>query len=263
LAAAGVHLTVKPFQVGVRIEHPQAFIDGWQYGPAAGHPRLGVAEYQVVAKRAAGPRGDAFSFCMCPGGHVVPCNESAGLVAVNGASRSRRSAPTGNSGLVMTVGPEEVGNDPLGVLRLLEQWERTAFELAGGDYRVPVQRAGDFVAGRTSEGEMTFSSPLGGRWCDLRGVLPAYVADAVANALQVLDQRMSGFAGLDALLAAPETRASCPVRIVRDPTTRASVSAHNLYPIGEGAGYAGGIISSAVDGLRTAQVLLGRHAPPR
>jgi len=263
LVASGVTLSVKPFQVGVRIEHPQDLIDQWQYGPAAGQARLGAAEYQVVAKRAAGPRGDVFGFCMCPGGQIVPCNESAGLVAVNGASRSRRNAPAGNSGLVVTVGPDDVGDDPLGALSTLEGWERAAFSAAGGDYRVPAQRAGDFLADRGSDGEMTLSYPLGGRWCNIRQILPTYLTDALANALAMLDKRMPGYAGKDAVLAAPETRASCPVRVVRDQTTRASVSASNLYPIGEGAGYAGGIVSSAVDGLRTAEVLMARYAPPR
>jgi len=263
LASAGVALAVKPFQAGVRIEHPQELIDRWQYGPSAGHPRLGAAEYQVVAKRAAGRRGDVFSFCMCPGGRIVPCNESPGLVAVNGASRSRRNGPAGNSGLVVALGPGDVGDDPFGVLTTLADWERTAFEAAGGDYRVPAQRADDFVAGRASGGEMTISYPLGGRWCDLRRILPRYLTDALTTALEHLDARRAGFAGPDALLVAPETRASCPVRIVRDPDVRASVSAANLYPTGEGAGYAGGIISSAVDGLRTAEALMARYAPPR
>lgn len=263
LAAAGVTLAVKPFQLGVRIEHPQQTIDRWQYGTSAGHPRLGAASYQVVAKDAAGSRGDVFSFCMCPGGQIVPCNESPGLVAVNGASRSKRNAPSGNSGLVITVGPDDVGHDPLTVLAMLKDLERRAFEAGGGDYRVPVQRACDFVAGRLSDGELEISYPLGGAWCDLRSILPGYVADALSTALGMLNSRMPGFAGADALLAAPESRASCPIRIVRDPRTRASVSASNLYPIGEGAGYAGGIISSAVDGLRSAEALLARYAPPR
>ncbi len=263
LAAAGVMLSVKPFQVGVRIEHPQDSINRWQHTPAPGHPRLGAAEYQVVAKGAAGPRGDVFSFCMCPGGQVVPCNESPGLIAVNGASRSRRSAPAGNSGLVVTLGPQDVGDDPLAVMTLLEGWERAAFEAGGGDYRVPVQRAVNFVANRPSDGDLAVSYPLGGHWCDLRRLLPPNVTDALATALPVIDKRFAGFAGPEALLVAPETRASCPVRIVRDPDTRASVSAGNLYPIGEGAGYAGGIVSSAVDGIRSAELLMARYAPPR
>jgi len=263
LLAAGVTLTVKPFQVGVRVEHPQERINRWQYGAAAGDPRLPPAEYQVVAKRAAGDRGDVFSFCMCPGGTIVPCNESPGRVAVNGASRARRSSLLGNSGLVVTLGPRDVGGDPLLALATLERWEQTAFELAGGDYRVPVQRAGDFVAGRGSDGELHTSYPLGGQWCDLRRVLPQTVTSALSGALQMLDQRMAGFADSEAILAAPETRASCPLRVLRDETTRASVSADNLHPVGEGAGYAGGIVSAAVDGIRTAEVLIRRYAPPR
>jgi uncharacterized protein len=263
LAEAGVALAVKPFQVGVRVEHPQDTIDRWQYGPSAGHPRLGAASYQVVAKGAGGSHGDVFSFCMCPGGQIVPCNESANLVAVNGASRSKRGGGMGNTGLVLTLTTDDVGTDPLRVLAMLEDWERRAFQAGGGDYAVPIQRASDLVSGRVSEGQIATTYPLGGRWCDLRGILPGFLTDALSDALQMLDRRMPGFAGSDALLAAPETRASCPIRILRDKQTRASVSAGNLYPIGEGAGYAGGIMSSAVDGLRTAEVVMARFAPPR
>jgi len=263
MIAAGVSAVVKPFQVGVRVEHPQDVINRWLYGAAAEHPSLPPADYQVVAKRAAGDRGDAFSFCMCPGGQIVPCNESAGRVAVNGASRAQRDGPCGNSALVVTLGARDVGEDPLNVLAALESWEQTAFDLAGADYHVPVQRAADFVAGRTSDGAMSISYPLGGRWCDLRRILPPMVTDALASALPMIDKRMPGFAGPDAILAAPETRAGCPLRFVRDEISRASVSAGNLYPIGEGAGYAGGIVSAAVDGIRTAETLAARWAPPR
>ncbi len=262
LYAAGFELRVKPFQVGVRIEHPQEQIDRWQYGSAAGHPRLGSAEYRVVAKGRHGGR-DVFSFCMCPGGQIVPCNESAGLLAVNGASRAGRAGPYGNSGLVVTLGPDEIGDDPMAVLDRLESWERQAFEVAGGDYRAPAQRASDFVAGRVSEGEIAGSYPLGCSWCELRGMLPESVASALAAALPQLDRRMPGYAGPEAMLVAPETRASCPIRIVRDNESRASLSAGNVYPAGEGAGYAGGIVSSAVDGLRTAEAIMARFAPPR
>jgi hypothetical protein len=258
-----VKIVVKPFQVGVRVEHPQGLIDNWRYGQAAGHPRLPPAEYQLVAKRAGGSRGDVYSFCMCPGGQIVPCNESAGLVAINGASRSRRNGPAGNSGLVVTLTPDDVADDPLQALSTLEQWERLAFELAGADYRVPVQRASDFVAGRISDGALSTSYPLGGAWCNLRRILPQSVANALAIALEVLDRRLPGFAGPEAMLAAPETRVSCPLRVVRNPATGASVSAGNLYPIGEGAGYAGGIVSAAIDGIRTAESLMARYAPPR
>jgi uncharacterized FAD-dependent dehydrogenase len=263
LLAARIKVVVKPFQVGVRVEHPQGLINRWRYGQAVGHPRLPPAEYQLIAKRAAGDRGDVYSFCMCPGGQIVPCNESAGRVAINGASRARRRGSAGNSGLVVTLTPGDVSDDPLQALSMLEQWERTAFELAGADYRVPVQRANDFVAGRASDGAMSISYPLGGAWCDLRRILPRSVTDALATALEVLDKRLPGFGGPEAMLAAPETRASCPLRIVRDPATRASVSAGNLYPIGEGAGYAGGIVSAAIDGIRTAELLMARYAPPK
>ncbi len=261
LAARGVCLTAKPFQLGVRIEHPQGMVDRWQYGAAAGHPRLPPAEYCLVAKGAAGELGDLFSFCMCPGGQVLPSNESAGQVVTNGASKSKRDSPFANAGLVVTIPPAHFGNDALAGLAYQERWERRAFDLTGGTYRVPAQRAADFLTQRPSDGMPETSYPLGAGWADLRGVVPPAVADAVARGLDNLDRRLPGFAGPDAIIMGPETRGSAPVRILRDPTTRCSVSAANLYPVGEGAGYAGGIVSSAIDGLRTAQAIIGTYGP--
>jgi len=270
LIAAGVTIVAKPFQIGVRVEHPQSLVDQWQYGSACrrsavadGHRRLPPAEYHLVAKGAAAERGDVYSFCMCPGGITLPTNESAGLIATNGASGVSRSRPFANSGLVLTVPTEEVGNDPLVGLDFINKWERAAFELTGATYQVPAQRAADFLADRNSDGRLETSYPLGGKWASIREILPPFATPAIQRALVDLDSRMKGFAGAEALVTGPETRASAPIRILRDPVTRESVSTAGLYPVGEGAGYAGGIMSAAADGVATAELLIRRYAPMR
>jgi len=265
LARRGISLAVKPFQVGVRIEHPQEMVNRWQYGAFCTHPRLPPAEYHLVAKGAAGLHGDVFSFCMCPGGMILPTNESPGLISTNGASRSRREGGKANSGLVLTVEPVDVcpeaRTDPTAVLNWVERIERAAFAATGGSYRVPTQRAGDFVKNRRSDGRLDVSYPLGGEWVELRSLLPSWMIESIARAIVQLDERMPGFGGDEALVTAPESRAGGPIRIPRDPRTRASVSAENLYPVGEGAGYAGGIISAAIDGLKTAERIIARYQP--
>ena len=167
LHGRGVTLAAKPFQLGVRIEHPQAMVDRWQYGGCAGHERLPPASYQTVAKGAASSGRDLFSFCMCPGGVILPTNESPGLIVTNGASRAAQSGPFANSGLVITVDPEVFGNDPLQGLAYQEKWESLAFEATGGTYEVPAQRASDFLRQRASDGRLETSHPLGGQWADL------------------------------------------------------------------------------------------------
>jgi len=267
LAARGVRIDPKPFQVGVRIEHPQDTVDRWQFGAAAGDVRLGAAEYHLVARGAvcnsAGESaGDVFSFCMCPGGVILPSNESRGLVVTNGASRSQRSSPFANSGLVITVDPAAFGWDALHAVAWQQHWEEKAFAETGGSYRVPCQRAADFLAKRPSEGMLEISFPLGGQWCDIRTVIPENVAAALARALPMWERKFPGFAGGDAIITAPETRASAPVRIVRHADTRESLSTAGLYPVGEGAGYAGGIVSAAVDGMKSAHAIIRRYAEP-
>lgn len=263
LHGRGVKMAAKPFQLGVRIEHPQAMVDRWQYGSCAGHDRLPPAHYQAVAKRAAGSRGDLFTFCMCPGGMILPSNEAPGLIVTNGASRASRSGRFGNSGLVVSIPPEEFNNDPLQGLAYQEKWEALAFEATGGSYAVPAQRAGDFLEQKASSGNLETSYPLGGRWADIRSLLPNHFSESLAGGLLMLDRRMPGFAGAEAIITAPETRASAPLRIVRTTETRQSISVSGLYPIGEGAGYAGGIVSSGIDGLKTADSIIRRHAVPR
>lgn len=261
----GVAIEAKPFQLGVRVEHPQPMVDGWQYGPSRGHERLPPADYHLVAKRAAGPDGDVFSFCMCPGGSILPTNESPGMISTNGASRHRRNGPFANAGLVMTLDPRAVcpntAKDPLAAFDYLETIEKKAFAMTHGSYEVPAQRASDFVAGRASEGTLKTSFPLGGQWADLRQILPARVVESLGRAIAQLDRRLPGFGGPEGLVTAPETRASGPIRLTRDRTTRESTTVADLYPVGEGAGYAGGIISAAIDGLKSAEALIARYRP--
>ena len=263
LAARGVTLAAKPFQLGVRIEHPQTLVDKWQYGSSCGHRRLPPAEYHVVSKGAAGELGDMYSFCMCPGGQILPTMESPGLIATNGASPAGRSKPFANSGLVVTVPLALVEDDALTGLAYCEKWERQAYESTGGDYKVPAQRATDFLAERNSDGKLDTSYPFGGAWTDLRKILPAFVLDGLKKALVDLNRRLPGFAGGDALVTGPETRASAPVRFPRDDQTREALGVAGLYPIGEGAGYAGGIMSAAADGMATAEAIIRRFGPMR
>ncbi len=263
----GVQLEAKPFQIGVRVEHPQDIVNRWQYGAACGHRRLGPAEYHLIAKRAAGDDRDVFSFCMCPGGEILPTSESPGLIATNGASRSRRSSPFANSGLVMTFDPASLpahpsGNVALGGLAFLEDCERRAFELTARSYKVPAQRISDFLVGRPSDGTLETSYPLGGQWADVGALLPDEIVGAIRRALPLFEQKFAGFTQGEGLVTGPETRASSPVRIARDPETREAVDVVDLYPSGEGAGYAGGIISAAVDGIRSADAVIRNYAPP-
>ncbi|UCG15787.1 MAG: hypothetical protein JSV19_10875 [Phycisphaerales bacterium] len=262
VSARGVRLEAKPFQFGVRIEHRQEQVDRWQYGALAGHDRLPPAEYHLVAKEAAGTDGDLFSFCMCPGGHILPTNESPGLIATNGASQSSRNGPFANAGLVITLGPATIGFDPLYGLDYLERWERLAFKSTNETYEVPAQRASDYLDRRESDGVLETTYPFGGQWRSIRYVVPRNVGDALDRGLRMLDDRLPGFAGDDSIITAPETRASSPVRIVRDNVTRQSPTCSRLYPCGEGAGYAGGIISAAVDGIKTADAIINEYAVP-
>lgn len=262
LRERGVAMSAKPFQMGVRIEHPQGMINRNQYGAAA--DRLGAAEYFLVAKHAAGLNdrcgADLFSFCMCPGGQILPSNEAHNEICTNGASTSRRNSPYANSGLVVTIMPAEFGNDPLAGVEYQRQWERLAYELSGS-YRVPAQRASDFLAGRISDDAIATSFPLGSAAVDLRQMLPSLVIDALQRGLPMLDRMIPGYAGPEGILTAPETRASSPVRIDRDSESRQSTTIAGLYPVGEGAGFAGGIVSSATDGVRSAQSIMSTFAP--
>lgn len=255
LLKRGVAIEFKEFQAGLRIEHPQEMIDRAQFGDQAG--RLPPAEY-VLNDRSRG----IFSFCMCPGGHVVASISEPEFLCTNGMSRRRRSSPWANAALMMTVGVEVAGaSDVLGGLRLQRRLERRGFELGGGDYVLPAQRAADFLKGRLSVGGLESSYKRGLKAADLREILPSGGAEELRAALEVFDRRIPGFIS-EGLLVGPETRGSSPVRLPRDRISRESLSTPGLYPVGEGAGAAGGIISSGLDGLRSAAALIRKYEAP-
>jgi uncharacterized FAD-dependent dehydrogenase len=260
LAERRVPMTPKPFQFGVRIEHRQDVVNAVQFGPRHEHYEelLGNADYSLVAHGG----HDLFTFCMCAGGYIIPSVSQEGYFATNGMSLSRRDSPFANSGLVVTVPVDEFGgSDVLAGMRLQEKYEARAFEIGGrAEYRSPAQRAKDYVAGRASTAVTACSYPRGVTPCDLREVLPPVVAEAVAHGLPQMDRRWHGRFLPDAVLVGPEARGSSPVRIDRDPETRESPGVAGLYPVGEGAGYAGGIVSAAVDGLRTARAIIAKYA---
>jgi uncharacterized FAD-dependent dehydrogenase len=207
-------------------------------------------------------RPDVFSFCMCAGGYIMPSVSEPGAFCTNGMSLSGHDSPFANSGLVVTVPPEAFGGaDVLAGVRLQQIHERKAFELGRGDYRCPAQRATDFLAGRPTGGVPANSYPRGAVSARVAEVVPPPVARALRHGLPILDRQWRGRFLPEAVLVGPEARGSAPVRIVRDDDTRESPGVAGLYPVGEGAGYAGGIVSAAVDGLRTALAIIRRYAP--
>jgi uncharacterized FAD-dependent dehydrogenase len=258
-AARGWPIEAKPFAAGFRVEHPQALIDRIQYGRDAGRPGLPPADYRLADNPRVGghPRG-VFSFCMCPGGVVVPTPTEPGLQVTNGMSNAARSSPFANAGLVSAVGPEDFAREgftgPLAGLAWQRHWERAAFELAGGGYLAPAQRLADWMAGRPGAPPGRTSYRPGAAHADLARLYPPQVQEALRAAVRGFDRRMRGFATGDALLLGVETRTSAPCRLVRGDDLR-SPGLEGLYPAGEGAGYAGGIVSSAVDGLRVAEAI--------
>ena len=270
---AGADMARKPFAVGVRIEHPQALVNEAQYGPAAGHAALGAADYKLAVKTDDG-RG-VYSFCMCQGGEVVAAASEEGLLCVNGMSRHARAGANANAALLVEVRPDDLpGDDPLAGVAFQRQLERDAYQLgrgltAGGGedasalcppYMAPAQTVGDFLAhaAGTPSAAVTPTYPRGVAWRDLRDCLPSFVTDALAEALPALDRKLHGFASDDAVMTAVEARSSSPVRIVRDDGFQSNIA--GLYPCGEGAGYAGGITSAAVDGLRVAEAIVADFA---
>ena len=251
----GLPMEQKPFAVGVRVEHPRPMIDKSQYGPAAGHPALGAADYKLSC-RPDGGRG-VYTFCMCPGGTVVAAASEEEMVAVNGMSVFARDAANSNSALLVGVDPADFGSEhPLAGFAFQRELERAAYTLGGGGYRAPAQLVGDFLADRasTGAGEVIPSYQPGVTWCDLRGCLPSFVAGSLKAALPLFARQLRGFDRADAVLTGVESRSSSPVRLLRDARGRSAVA--GVYPCGEGAGYAGGIMSAAVDGIRCATWLL-------
>ncbi|HEY2900653.1 MAG TPA: FAD-binding protein [Polyangia bacterium] len=256
LVRDGVAVERKGIAVGVRIEHPQPLIDEIQYGRAAGHPKLPPAFYELTSE---GQGRGVYSFCMCPGGWIVPAGTELGGLVVNGMSLSRRDSPFANAGLVATVNPDDFGDAAAGPLAGVD-FQRAieaAAEKAGGDQlRAPAQRLEDFLADRPSHSVGATSYRPGIVPADLRAVLPPPVAAALREGLRGIGARLRSFMHPDALLVAAETRTSAPLRILRDPASLQSPSVAGLYPAGEGAGFAGGIISAALDGVRVAEAIV-------
>lgn len=255
LCRRGLPMEQKPFAVGVRIEHPREMIDASQYGPAAGHPALGAADYKLSC-RPDGGRG-VYTFCMCPGGVVIAAASEEGGVAVNGMSEHARNAQNSNSALLVGVEPSDFGSEhPLAGFAFQRQMERAAYVLGGGDYRAPAQLVGDFLARRSSTalGEVIPSYLPGVTLTDLQECLPSFVSESLRAALPMFGRQLRGFDRPDAVMTGVESRSSSPVRILRDHEGQSAVA--GVYPCGEGAGYAGGILSAAVDGIRCAEWVL-------
>ena len=253
----GVAMTAKPFSIGVRIEHPQSLIDQARYGKNAGHPLLGAADYKLVHHSASGR--SAYSFCMCPGGTVVAATSELGRVVTNGMSQYSRNERNANSALVVDVAPGDFPDSPhpaLAGIAFQRHWESLAFTAGGGNYAAPAQKVGDFLAGRpsTTLGAVAPSYTPGIKMTDLSLCLPDYVVATLREALPAFGKKIKGFDMSDALLTGVETRTSSPVRIPRNQKYE-SLNTRGLFPAGEGAGYAGGILSAAVDGIEVAEAV--------
>ena len=259
LFSHGVAMAPKAFAVGVRAEHPQRMINESQYGPMAEHPRLGAAEYRLTAK--SGARG-VYTFCMCPGGQVVAAASAPEQVVVNGMSNFARDGENANAAVVVQVTPEDFGTHPLDGLRFLDRLERDAFLLGGGDGTAPASTVGAFLRDTASgpSGSVTPTYRPGVRYTKLSDCLPAFAAAGIRDGLTAFGRQLKGYDMADAVLTATESRTSSPLRILRDEKME-SVSHRGLYPIGEGAGYAGGIVSAAVDGWKAAEAVMRRFAP--
>ena len=262
LHARGVYLEAKPFSIGFRIEHPQSLIDRARFGPQAGHPLLGAADYKLVHHCGPDQSGNVrsvYSFCMCPGGTVVAAASEPGRVVTNGMSQYSRNERNANAAIVVGITPADYapyGEGPLAGIELQRHWEARAFVDGGSDYSAPGQLVGDFLAGRSSSGFGTVqpSYTPGIRLGDLGASLPDYAIAAIREALPMFDRQIKGFAMHDALLTGVETRTSAPLRIKRGDDCQ-SLNTRGLYPAGEGAGYAGGILSAGVDGIKVAEAV--------
>ena len=257
----GVAMEAKPFAIGARIEHPQDMIDQAQYGAAAGHPKLGAADYSLVFHDKAAGR-TVYSFCMCPGGVVIGASSETGGIVVNGMSDYRRASGAANSAVVVNVTPDDFGPGILAGVDFQRLYERKAYALAGG-YQAPVQTVGDFLHSNVTEQKFLMQPSYGPATtrANLDDCLPGYVTASMRRALPDFGRKIRGFDHPGAVLTGVETRTSAPVRILRDPQTRNSVNVSGLYPMGEGAGYAGGIMSAALDGLNTALAFIAEHKP--
>jgi len=260
----GAKLEAKPFAVGVRIEHPQHMIDCAQYGEWAGNPRLGAADYHLTYRNTNFNRS-AYSFCMCPGGYVVGASSEPEMLAVNGMSYHDRSSGTSNSAVVVSVGEKDFDyKDPLSGMQFQRQIEKDAYKLGGGNYIAPVQTAEDFINDTIKETpsrlkQATYKPDV--KEANLRDCLPKEISEVLGEALQDFNKKIWGFGTNKGILTGVETRTSAPVKILRDDKYQA-LGIEGLYPAGEGAGYAGGIISAAVDGIRVAQSIIENYSKP-
>ena len=261
LVAAGIELAVKPFAVGVRLELPQTAIDRAQYGRFAGSPLLGAASFRLTRRAESGVRA-CYSFCMCPGGTVMACASEPGLLTTNGMSNAHRSLARGNAAFLVPVGPADYPESPIPALAGLafqRDLERKAFAAGGGGYAVPAVRLMDFLAGACSDLPEGCSCSRTAS-AEFRTILPEFIAHTLEETIPAMLKELNGVKRDDAVLYAAETRSSSPVWIVRDPDGE-TPGARGLFPAGEGAGYAGGIVSSAVDGMRAAEHVLDALAP--
>lgn len=257
--AHNIHMKAKSFAVGARIEHPQALIDQAQYKAFAGHSKLGAAEYHLT-HQASNHRG-VYTFCMCPGGVVVPSSSEANRVVTNGMSKHARNETNANSAILVQVHPEDFAStDALAGVEFQRQLETRAFTMGGSNYQAPAQRVADFLQRKPSNtiGTVKPSYSLGVKLCNLHDLFPKAISEAMIEGLEAMDKKITGFAMDDALLTGIESRSSSPVRILRDPLTFESTYLKGFYPAGEGAGFAGGIVSSAIDGLKCAEALMAK-----
>jgi uncharacterized FAD-dependent dehydrogenase len=258
LLKRGVPLVQKPFQMGVRIEQPQESANRAVYGSKKWEEKLGAADYALVARG----RNDLFTFCMCAGGQIIPSVSAPGYFCTNGMSLSLRNSPFANSGLIITITPEEFGGrDVLAGVRLQQLYESKAFDKGRQEYFCPIQLADDFLARRRTRRLPPCSYSRGLVAAEIAELVPPAIVDALDHGLPILDRRWHGRFLKEATLVGPEARGSSPVRIVRDESSRETPGIDGLYPVGEGGGYAGGIISAAVDGLRSAKAIVAKYAP--
>ncbi|MGH6746481.1 NAD(P)/FAD-dependent oxidoreductase [Novosphingobium sp.] len=261
LHRCGVYIEAKPFAIGVRIEHPQSWIDTARYGDNAGNKILGAAAYSIAHKASNGRT--VYSFCMCPGGRVVAAASEPGRVVTNGMSQYSRAEFNANSGLVVDIDPDkDYPGDPLAGIAFQRKFEELAYKAGGENYKAPGQKLGDFLADRPSTefGEVIPSYQPGVHLTELKTCLPDFVVDAIREALPVFGRQVPGYDHPDVVMTGVETRTSSPVRITRGRDLQ-SLNTRGLYPAGEGAGYAGGILSAAVDGIRVAEALALELAP--
>ncbi|TAF99388.1 MAG: NAD(P)/FAD-dependent oxidoreductase [Burkholderiales bacterium] len=251
----GVYIEAKPFSLGFRIEHPQSIVDRARFGPSAGNPILGAADYKLVHHASNGR--SVYSFCMCPGGTVVAATSEPGRVVTNGMSQYSRNERNANAGIVCGITPQDYPGHPLAGIAFQQHWESRAYELGGSDYSAPGQLVGDFLAGVASSafGEVLPSYKPGVHLTDLGPSLPEYAITAIRESIPEFEKQIKGFASHDAVLTGVETRTSSPIRIKRRDDDLQSMNVRGLFPAGEGAGYAGGIMSAGIDGIRVAEAL--------